>query len=585
MISLFDSFNEIWLVDFEFDAPPGEHPTPVCLVAKELKSRRTLRLWQDEIGRLKLPPYPTDSYSLFVAYYASAEFGCHLSLNWPLPENVLDLFTEFRFLTNGKPTPSGRGLLGALAYYGLPCMDVVEKNTMRDLVLRGGPWSVQERLDIFDYCESDVISLEKLLPKMSPHLDIPHALLRGRYMKAVAHIEFNGIPIDVERLNLLRDHWGEIQNLLIKEIDSDYGVFEDRTFKRAKFTEYLIKHGIPWPRHDSGNLDLSDDTFKEMARSYPAIAPLRELRTSLSKMRLNELTVGSDERNRCLLSPFAATTSRNQPSNSKFIFGPSTWFRGLMRPKPGFGLAYIDWSQQEFGIAAALSDDPLMKSAYDSGDPYLAFAKQAGTAPENATKQSHSSLRGLFKACVLAVQYGMGEESLAIRIQKSPAEARELLHLHRETYKVFWKWSDAVLDFAMLTSELYTTFGWTIHVGAKSNPRSLRNFPMQANGAEMLRLACIIATEKGIKVCAPVHDALLIEAPLQDLDLAISETKAAMAKASSIVLGGFELKTDTEIVKYPQRYMDERGVVMWNTVGRVLAEKGVISHDTARYVP
>ena len=108
---------------------------------------------------------------------------------------------------------------------------------------------------------------------------------------------------------------------------------------------------------------------------------------------------------------------------------------------------------------------------------------------------------------------------------------------------------------------------------------------MQANGAEMLRLACIIATEKGIKVCAPVHDALLIEAPLQDLDLAISETKAAMAKASSIVLGGFELKTDTEIVKYPQRYMDERGVVMWNTVGRVLAEKGVISHDTACYVP
>jgi hypothetical protein len=76
---------------------------------------------------------------------------------------------------------------------------------------------------------------------------------------------------------------------------------------------------------------------------------------------------------------------------------------------------------------------------------------------------------------------------------------------------------------------------------------------MQANGAEMLRLACIIATEKGIKICAPVHDALLIEAPLQDLDLAISETQAAMAKASSIVLEGFELKTDTEIVKYPQR--------------------------------
>ena len=36
---------------------------------------------------------------------------------------------------------------------------------------------------------------------------------------------------------------------------------------------------------------------------------------------------------------------------------------------------------------------------------------------------------------------------------------------------------------------------------------------MQANGAEMLRLACCFATERGVRVCAPVHDAILIEAP------------------------------------------------------------------------
>ena len=158
-------------------------------------------------------------------------------------------------------------------------------------------------------------------------------------MKAAANIEFNGVPIDVERLDLLRNHWNEIQDLLIHEIDADYGVFEGRTFKRDKFAEYLVRHNIPWPRHDSGNLDLSDDTFKEMARSYSAIAPLRELRTSLSKMRLKELAVGSDGRNRCILSAFRAKTSRNQPSTSKFIFGPSAWLRGLIRPTPGFGLS------------------------------------------------------------------------------------------------------------------------------------------------------------------------------------------------------------------------------------------------------
>ena len=87
-----------------------------------------------------------------------------------------------------------------------------------------------------------------------------------------------------------------------------------------------------------------------------------------------------------MLSAFRARTGRNQPSNTKFIFGPSVWLRGLIQPPPGYGIAYIDWAQQEFGIAAALSGDPLMMEAYRSGDPYLAFAKQAGAAPPEATK-------------------------------------------------------------------------------------------------------------------------------------------------------------------------------------------------------
>ena len=563
-------FQQIWLFDFEFDASDGERSTPVCVVAKEVRSGQVLRLWQDEMGRLKQPPYSVDRDSLFVAYYASAELGCHLALHWPLPENVLDLFPEFRALTNGKTIPNGNSLLGALAYFGLSCMDAVEKNTMRDLVLRGGPWSEQEQLDIFDYCESDVISLEKLLPRMAPHLDIPLALLRGRYMKAAANIEFNGIPIDVERLEQLRTHWNEVQDLLIHEIDLDYGVFEGRTFKRDKFAEYLVRHNIPWPRHDSGNLDLSDDTFKEMARSYSAIAPLRELRTSLSKMRLKELAVGSDGRNRCILSAFRAKTSRNQPSTSKFIFGPSAWLRGLIRPRLGFGLAYLDWSQQEFGIAAALSGDPLMIAAYDSGDPYLAFAKQADAVPEDATKQSHGSERDLFKECALAVQYGMGEESLAARIGQSVSQARELLRMHKSTYKVFWRWSEASLDCAMLTGKLWTVFGWEIHIGDKPNPRSLQNFPMQANGAEMLRLACCLATERGIKICAPVHDAILIEAPLNQLDQTIESAQQAMEEASELILLGFKLRSDAEIIRYPDRYMDKRGEKMWDTVWNIV---------------
>jgi hypothetical protein len=117
---------------------------------------------------------------------------------------------------------------------------------------------------------------------------------------------------------------------------------------------------------------------------------------------------------------------------------------------------------------------------------------------------------------------------------------------------------------------LHTVFGWRVRVPAVSNERSLRNFPMQANGAEMLRLACCLATELGIEVCAPVHDAVLICAPLESLDADVVRMRQAMAEASRIVLGGFELGTDAQIVRYPDRYMDERGAVMWDRVMKLI---------------
>ena len=47
----------------------------------------------------------------------------------------------------------------------------------------------QERADIFDYCAGDSIALERLLPVMLPQIDLPRALLRGRYMAAASAME------------------------------------------------------------------------------------------------------------------------------------------------------------------------------------------------------------------------------------------------------------------------------------------------------------------------------------------------------------------------------------------------------------
>ena len=150
--------------DFEFEfgghasadaaGRSGERPRPVCMVAKELRSGKIWRLWRGEFG--PAPPFPIGPDALFVAYYASAELGCFRALGWPMPANILDLFTEFRDRTNGLPTPAGAGLLGALTYFGLDAIGATEKDEMRALILRGGPWSADEREAILDYCATDV---------------------------------------------------------------------------------------------------------------------------------------------------------------------------------------------------------------------------------------------------------------------------------------------------------------------------------------------------------------------------------------------------------------------------------------------
>jgi hypothetical protein len=267
---MLDAFTHIIAADSEFEfgghasaeeaGRSGERPRPVCMVAKDLRTGQTWRLWRGEFE--PKPPFPTGTDSLFIAYYASAELGCFKALGWPMPENVLDLFVEFRNLRNGLATPAGFGLLGALTYFGLDTIGTVEKDEMRALVLRGGPWSDEERAKLLDYCSGDVLALERLLPAMLPHIDLPRALLRGRYMKAAAAMEHNGTPIDIDMLARLREKWTDIQDELIRQIDADYNVFEGRTFKADRWERYLVAHAIPWPRLESGRLDLSDDAFR-----------------------------------------------------------------------------------------------------------------------------------------------------------------------------------------------------------------------------------------------------------------------------------------------------------------------------------
>jgi hypothetical protein len=598
--SFLQSFEQVWCGDFEFISKPGEHPDVVCLAARELRTGQTFRLWRDQLGAA--PPYRTDAKVLFVCFVANAELACHLALGWPLPAKVLDLSPEFRCLVSGLKPPNGKGLLGALAYFGIDSISATWKDTMRDRIMKGWPFSAEEREQILKYCASDIDALVPLLAKMLPYIDLGIALYRGKSVAVAAVMEHRGVSIDMAVFPRLQDKrtWASIRDAMVPAIDAQYGVYVkgkdgDWSFNMGLFENYLTRHGIDWPRSDTGKLDLRRKTFESMSKSFPQLEDLRQLRYARDKMRRIKLAVGSDGRNRTVLWPFQSKTSRTQPKASQWIFSPAVWLRSLIKPEPGRAVAYVDYSSMEFLIAAALSEghcgpnNPML-DMYQSGDPYLSFAKRVNAAPAWATKNSHEELRDRYKVGLLAIQYGIQAESLAIRIGTSTFEAHEMLSQHKELFAQYWQWSDDWAQHALQTGNMQTVFGWECRTGViEFNERSIRNFPVQANGAEILRIACIMMHRHGIELCAPVHDAVLIEAPIERIEADVVLAQEIMRRASRVVLNAtadktLELRTDAKIVRYPDRYSDKRGAAAWDQVLELLAnyESGKESSNARR---
>ena len=202
-------------------------------------------------------------------------------------------------------------------------------------------------------------------------------------------MEWIGIPIDMPTLELLRSQWTAMQDTLIARVDAHYGIYVLRQIQPGAVCAVPCHSRIPRPVTAYGQLATDHDTFRDMALAYPVLQPLKELRATIDQLPVEALTVGADGRNRVLWLPFGATSGRNTPSTTRGVFGPALWIRHLIRPDPGLGVAYVDWAHQEFGIAAALSQDPAMLAAYASGGSLPQFCQASRSHPPGR-QQGHA---------------------------------------------------------------------------------------------------------------------------------------------------------------------------------------------------
>lgn len=569
-----DEFRRVIVVDTEYTPVRGGIQRPVSVAWHDLVSGDRGSLW---LAGGPVPcPYPIDDDTLFVAHTAQSEWRTHLAMGWPLPRWVYDTLVVEKWLRCGlSSTPKGLAALYR-KYVGEPPTEDAHKQAMQQLCADGGPFSSDQRQAILRYNESDV-DMTTVVYRAQSKLASPWAPWHGRFTVDVARMEHVGLPVDVERYRVLEREWDDIKSKLIKDVAARFPVFEGYTIKESLLDAWLAREGIPWERLPSGRLKMEASTFKDAATSRPKLWPLYYAKKSLGQSRAFDLPVGPDGRHRPFpdglavedpkhktersfgLRPFTSWTTRNQPSSTGFLFGLPAYLRSFLVAPLGRGLAYIDFKSQEFAIAAALSGDDKMIEAYRSGDPYLSMGVLSGYLPADTferdnPKQEFKVQRDLLKPAVLGIQYGMGAAALDVRLEQagggdSDLTGRDVLRLHERAFPRFWEWREEVQDRAAVFHRLYSAHGWRAvtaygELGAEvdgdlheRSPTSVMNWPIQTRGAEMLRLAIGLCHDVGVTVVAPVHDAVLIEADVDQLREHIELARACMVKAGEMTIG------------------------------------------------
>jgi DNA polymerase-1 len=306
---------------------------------------------------------------------------------------------------------------------------------------------------------------------------------------------------------------------LLQRFDPSYGsdhpiYTPEGEWSYSRFEGWLASIGVTaWPRLESGRLNVDGDAFRLMYH-VPGIEGLHALKDSLNVIVKAKLPIGRDGRNRPSLLPFCTATGRN--AHSKSLYNAHAGMRSFMVFEEGVTGVYFDWRTQEVGIAAALSgDEALINDYLAPGGVYYALAKMCGLTngcDPALFKTQHPEVRERMKPLQLGINYGMGVPSLARGLDRHPLIASTIIEKHRRTYPRFWEWRENMVQCAMLERKMETVFGWPLYLSSSPNQKTLYNFPMQGNGAEMLRLATWRLCEAGIVPNMLIHDGILIEA-------------------------------------------------------------------------
>ncbi len=386
--------------------------------------------------------------------------------------------------------------------------------------------------------------------------------------RVLAGMETDGVAIDVPYLAEVAVDLGaqlaaiEAEVATLAEETGGIKINLNAPQQLAKFLFEDLK--LPVGKKIKTGYSTDAETLEALRDRHPIIGRILEHR-QLSKLKstyvdsLPELVDPRDGRVHTSLNQAATATGRLSSSNPNLMNIPirtelgQRIRRAFVAGREGHLLLSADYSQIELRIAAHLSEDPNLLSAFEAGlDIHAATAARVFRVPIEAVTPDQ---RRLAKIANFGSLYGQGEYGLSIQMGIPGDQAREFLKEYWSTYARLREWLDGIRNQAREVGFVVSPTGRRRSIPDLRSPnfqlraaaeRMAINFPIQSLAADIIKIAMVRVDREleesrlAGKMILQVHDELVFEVPE-------SESEAFAEMVPRVMVTAYELQGGLEV--------------------------------------
>ncbi|KQK26441.1 DNA polymerase I [Chryseobacterium aquaticum] len=375
-------------------------------------------------------------------------------------------------------------------------------------------------------------------------------------MEVLAKMELEGISLDEKWLAQesidLENDLRQLETKIFEISGEEFNMNSPRQLGDVLFDKMQLDPKAK--KTKTGQYATSEDVLQKLASKHEIIQHILEYRTyqKLKSTYVDALPSQIDKDDKRVHTNFSQTTAatgRLASVNPNLQNIPirtlrGQQIRGAFVSAEGKKIISADYSQIELRLIAEISgEDNMIKAFQDGEDIHASTAAKLFNIPLEEVSKTQ---RGQAKTVNFGILYGQGAFALAEQTGLSRSEAKQMIEAYYETYPKLKEYMAEQVKRAREIGYVETILGRKRHLKDINSgnfvvrahaERNAVNAPIQGSAADVVKMAMIkiqkeLEKEKlQTKMLLQVHDELIFESPVDEVEVAKNIIKTEMENA------------------------------------------------------